>query len=433
MARGLPYSLARAAQNRTIASVSTLPDRAKKDSIYLPMQPSILLERFEAANGYTKASLGTLVQDSTDFVTGTQSIKITTDGAGGVVQVTKTYGASINVSNSYLLIRCKISSWANMNEFSVYLSNDAGFTNWSSINIGSANDGQTFHYLEDGIWQNVIVDLGMLQTGGGTFNPAALLTVRFRAADKNGIPINVWVDELSTIARLPKGIVIITADDGWAVQDTAMRPILDKYGFRPTLYIIPDAVGTPNYLTLAAIKRLQHINKWEMALHHQTNLATMEATSGIGAVESVIQAGIEYGLVNGFNGIDHFALPNGAFDQKILDLMKQYFKTSAAIIYGQSSTFPYLETLPFGDLYKVRRFDVRSTHSAATITNLIDRIAAQQSVGIFNWHKIVSSAPGDITEYLNTNFQTIIDYIATKNVMVMTMGEFYTYMLNRIV
>lgn len=432
MAHGLPYSMAKAALNRTIAKVSTLPDRAKRDSIYLPMQPSILLERFETANGYVKAALGTLVQDTTDFVTGKQSIKITTDGAGGVVTVTKTYGAAIDIHNSYLMIRCKLSSWANLQEFSLYLSNDAGFTNWSSLNVGSANDGQSFHYLEDGIWQNVILDLGNLQTGGGTFNPATLLTVRIRAVDKNATPINVWVDEISTIARLPKGVVVITADDGWAVQDTAMRPILDKYGFRPTLYIIPDAVGTPNYLTLAAIKRLQHINRWEMGLHHQTNLQSMEIASGIGAVESVIQAGIEYALVNGFNGLDHFALPNGAFDQKILDLMKQYFKTSAAIIYGQSSTFPYLETSPIGDLYKVRRFDVRSNHTSATIKALIDRVALQQSVGIFNWHKIVSTTPGDITEYLDTNFADIIDYLATKNVLVMTMGELYTYMLTNI-
>lgn len=433
MARGLPYTLARAANRGAIAKIGSLPDRAKKDSIYLPMQPSILLERFESANGYVKAALGTLVQDTTDFVTGNQSIKITTDGAGGVVTVTKTYGASVNISNSYLMVRCKISSWANMQEFSLYLSNDAGFTNWSSINLGSANDGQTYHYLEDGIWQNLVLDLGNLQTGGGTFNPAALLTIRIRAVDKNSTPISVWVDEISTMARLPKGIVVLTADDGWAVQDTAMRPILDKYGFRPTCYIIPDAVGTTNYLTLNAIKRLQHINRWEMGLHHQTNLASMKASEGIAAVERVIQFGIEYGLVNGFNGIGHFALPNGAFDQSILDLMKQYFKTSAAIIYGQSSSFPYLETCPFGDLYKVRRFDVRSNHTPTTINNLIDRIATQQSVGIFNWHKIVSTTPGDITEYLNTDFQTIIDHLALANVMVMTMGELYTYMLNRIV
>ena len=433
MLKGMPRTLYHAMLNGMIPRVPNGALLAKKDSIYIPSQPSILMERFESGNGYAKGSSGTLTNDTTDFVTGTQSVKMTTDGAGTVMQLTKTYGSPINLTGSYLLIRAKIDSFAKLGEFTLYIANEAGFVNWSILDLGAVGDGQSFHYLEDGIWQNIIVDLGMLQVGGGTFNPAALTTIRVRAKDKGGAaPVNVWIDEVSAIARLPKGIVVITADDGWAVQDTAMRPVLDKFGFRPTLYIIPDAVGTPNYLTLSAIKRLQHINRWEMGLHHQTNLVTLKAQYGAAFVETTMQKGLEYGLLNGFNGIHHFALPNGAFDQTILDIMKRYFKTSRGIIYGSNSSFPYLEQCPMGDLYKIRCFDVRSSHSTATIQSLFDRVELQHSVGIFNFHKIVSSLTGDVIEYLDTNFTTIINYLATKNVLVLTMGELYNYMVQNI-
>lgn len=433
MAKGIPRILAHAVLNGTIPRLPTGALLSKKDSIFIPNQPSILMELFEAGHGYAKGSSGTLTNDTTDFVTGAQSVKMTTDGAATVMQITKTYGSPIDLTNSYLLIRAKIDSFAKLGEFTLYIANEAGFVNWSILDLGAVGDGQTYHYLEDGIWQNIIVDLGMLQVGGGTFNPAALTTIRVRAKDKgSAAPVNVWIDQVSAVTKLPKGIVVITCDDGWAVQDTAMRPILDKFGFRPTAYIIPDAVGTTNYLTLDAIKRLQYTSRWEMGLHHQTNLATMEAQFGIGYVENVIQAGIEYGLANGFNGLHHFALPNGAFDQKILNLMKKYFKTSRGIIYGANSSFPFLEQCPIGDQYKIRCFDVRVSHSTATIQALFDRVETQKSVGIFNFHKIVTTLTGDVIEYTIPNFTTIINYLATKNVLVMTMGELYQYMLNNI-
>ena len=227
---------------------------------------------------------------------------------------------------------------------------------------------------------------------------------------------------------MSKGVIVITADDGWSTQDTSMRKALDKYGFRPTLYIIPDTLEHTGFLKLKDVKRLQDVNRWEMGLHHQTGMVDMKTASGISFVEAQLQYVIKFGMYNGFNGTDHFAMPSGQFDADILLLMQQYFKTSASIIYGRSSTAPYLEQAPFPNPYKVRRFDVRNNHSVATVNALMDRVAAQKSVGIFNWHKFVSSPSGVITEYLDTDFGLIIDHLATLNVDVMPIGELYSRM-----
>lgn len=390
----------------------------------------MLNELFESGHGYTKQAAGTQADDTADFVTGDQSLKLTTDGNGVVMSTTKTYGASIDISRHQMLMRVKIDSYVNLSEFSVYLSNESNFTNWIILDVGAANDGQSYHFLEPNVWQNIIVDLGMGQVGGGTFDPTALLTVRIRAKDQNSTAVNVWIDQIAFVPKPPKGIVVITADDGYESQDTLMRPVLDKYGFRPTLYLIPNAVGDTGYLTADDIKRLQHVSRWETALHHESNLVTVESGGSIDDVEQIFKDVIDYGRENGWNGVEHFAFPNGAFNQNILDLAKKYFRTSRGIIFGKSTTYPYLEHLPFPDNYKLRAFDVRDTHTTSTITNLLDRVEAEKGIGIFNFHEIVSGSPASVIEYNQGDFETIIDHLATLDVLVMTIGELYDYMMS---
>lgn len=48
---------------------------------------------------------------------------------------------------------------------------------------------------------------------------------------------------------LPDKPIVITFDDGYADNFTTALPIMEEYGMRATVFVIANAVGTPDYLT----------------------------------------------------------------------------------------------------------------------------------------------------------------------------------------
>lgn len=60
--------------------------------------------------------------------------------------------------------------------------------------------------------------------------------------------------------------------------------------------------------------------------------------------------------------------------------------------------------------------------ATATVTALIDRAKANKEWLVITFHDI-NSAPSATTDYSITNFNTIIDYLATAGIPVETFGE----------
>lgn len=77
--------------------------------------------------------------------------------------------------------------------------------------------------------------------------------------DNNYIPIRM--DTLAKClrkqARCPAKAVALTFDDGYADAATAAFPVLQRYGFTATFYIVTDFVGQPGYMTWEQINMLR--------------------------------------------------------------------------------------------------------------------------------------------------------------------------------
>jgi peptidoglycan/xylan/chitin deacetylase (PgdA/CDA1 family) len=87
-------------------------------------------------------------------------------------------------------------------------------------------------------------------------------------ADNHYTPIRM--DELADCLRAktecPRKPIVLTFDDGYADAATEALPILKRYGFTATFYIIVDFVGKPGFLSWKQVRQL-HTSGMEIGSH----------------------------------------------------------------------------------------------------------------------------------------------------------------------
>ncbi|CAG7839741.1 xylanase deacetylase [Clostridium novyi B str. ATCC 27606] len=63
-------------------------------------------------------------------------------------------------------------------------------------------------------------------------------------------------DFLKNNKKIPKKAVVLTFDDGYKDNYDTAYPILKKYGFKATLFVITNCIGTGEYLTVDQLKEM---------------------------------------------------------------------------------------------------------------------------------------------------------------------------------
>ncbi len=66
-----------------------------------------------------------------------------------------------------------------------------------------------------------------------------------------------YMDAINNSASLPSDPVVLTFDDSYSDHFDTIFPLLQKYGFTGTFFVITGRVGTPGYLTWDQIARMQ--------------------------------------------------------------------------------------------------------------------------------------------------------------------------------
>lgn len=74
---------------------------------------------------------------------------------------------------------------------------------------------------------------------------------------------------------MPAKPVVITFDDGYADNFLVALPIMEKYGFKATVFVIAGQVGQPGYLSWNQIKAMQNRNT-EIGSHTLSHVALSE-------------------------------------------------------------------------------------------------------------------------------------------------------------
>ena len=87
----------------------------------------------------------------------------------------------------------------------------------------------------------------------------------------------IWFSDLAHIEDYEKP-VILTFDDGYDDNYTELFPILQKYGAKATIFVIPKAIGTPHKMTAEQVYELSRSGLVSIQSHTYShgNLSTMD-------------------------------------------------------------------------------------------------------------------------------------------------------------
>jgi peptidoglycan/xylan/chitin deacetylase (PgdA/CDA1 family) len=174
-------------------------------------------------------------------------------------------------------------------------------------------------------------------------NPLALSTQDFENQmaylhkhGYNSITPDELAEHITTGASLPDNPILITLDDGYRDNYTNAYPIMKKYGFTGTVFLITDVVGQDNwYLDWDQIREMQQggFIFGSHTLNHVplTTLSLDEARNQLIKSKEVL----EWKLGTPVNS---FAYPTGAYNKEVEGLVKDSgYETAFSVDFGRVS------------------------------------------------------------------------------------------------
>lgn len=397
---------------------------------------SSVVTTMQASHGWT-GSTGFVANDTTDFVLGSQSSNMPTNGAGGTFKIEKT-GLSLDLTGKAFRIRFKLDNRQNLNTLQFFASTDSGYTNCYSWilcqNVATVND-----YVTEGEWITMTLAVPGKATVTGSPTRSNITALKFTVRDLNtGGTCTLHAQSVELIAEpsttFANGVVSICYDDLWSSVWTLAKPKLDANGLRATVYSIDDLIGASGRLTLAQMQTMRD-QGWEIAAHSRTNADHTSQFTGLSAaeVEANMRAQTAYLRTNGFR-VYGTAWPQGGFGKTtdntpIIDLARKSFNY-ARTTYGNS-----FETFPPADRFRLRARSSISSFSggyaASSLTTTtsgdIDKAKTNCAWLILVFHKIVASSPAATTEILQTDHDAIIDKIISAGMTCLPVADVLAY------
>jgi len=200
-----------------------------------------------------------------------------------------------------------------------------------------------FHYIR--VDRNPYDYLGIrLSVAPSTFSSEMALLHRY---GYHTITLTQLADHIRYGRPLPRKRVVLTFDDGYEDQYKHALPVLRRYGFRATFFIVSGFVNRPRYMTWRQIKQLDR-DGMEIGVHTVSHLdLTTLPTRFLWHQIYGAKLAIEWHLRH---PVRVFAYPSGAFDGAVLaDVRRAGFIAAASTLPG---TLHAERTLLY--LYRVR-------------------------------------------------------------------------------
>lgn len=388
-------------------------------------KPTVITS-FASGHGFFSSGPGTEADYTSDYVMGSQCLRVVTDGAGGVHYSKKnSISPTIDITGKQIRIWVKIpdlNDLANILTMTVYLGSDNVVSNYISKEFGFLGSPSQRHFIAaDNDWTGITLSLGEFTTAGSP-TLSAINSVWLRVSDKNGSPVTVLWGGVELIPQPSAGVVSFTFDDGIVSQYTEARKKLSQYRFPATAYIIRDLIGTSGYMSLGQLAGLQDLHGWDIASHADTVVNHNKASGFASLTAAEIDAelrGIRGWLArNGFRAANHFALPKGEHNSTVYKYVRRYF-ASCRTTYSLSR-----ETFPPADYNKLRVLNVYEDTTTASIATAVTRAINNKEWLILLFHDLVSNpTASSTTQYSITKFGTIVDDIATQGISVRTISD----------
>ena len=402
------------------------------------VQPSSVISTFQSGHGWTSSGTGATfnLNDTADFIIGSQAAKLTTAGTGAQTNIRKFAGTVPDTTGKVFRLRLKVDDVTHLNELDFYCGSSslANTYKWSFfIGGGSA-------WITSGDWVTITLSFADATTTGAPAR-SGMTDLQLQAWDDNTAhPVTVHLQSAELIpdgsTTFPNGVASICFDDSWSSARDNGWAKLDSYGYPASLFTITDMLGTANRLTLTDIKTRVDRFGWESCAHAQLDANHGSTYTGLtgAALEADLRAQRAWQLANGIRGGDGTAYPLGQFGRtsdgaSTTDIVRKYFAWARTTANRTRETFP-----PAG-LHRLRAISSISTFTGGVTptslttssTGTIDKAKTNAAWLILVFHKIVTTTPAATTELLQSDYNAIIDKLNSAGMPVMTVGDVLRY------
>lgn len=408
-------------------------------------RPAGWLQHFQTGHGWTATGVGSSnLNDTGQFVRGTQCATITSNGAGGNGNLSKSGQAPFDLTGKAIRLTLKLDSITHVTSVNFYVgtSSMANYFKWRAWNFTSSS-----YMIQAGEWVTVTLQWADVNAAAGSFSISAngapsatsgFTDMMFQVIDDAAGTVTAHLQSVEIIpdtsVTFPAGVVSITFDDSWKSIHDYGRPIMDALGYRGTTYTIAEAVGTDQRLTLDNLRSVQDLSGWEVAGHSYTSAAHTARYPTLTAQQVDRElASLKGWLVENQFTADSFAYPGGQFGATtdgvpVDSLVARYFDTGRSINY-LNTTEMHPPAIPRRMRALSSIGSVISGSDPANVTKLtgaggmLDRCQRSASWLILTFHQIVTTTPTDPVQCSVSDFQTVMNAINSRGIPVLPVGE----------
>ncbi len=385
-----------------------------------------ILSQLQAGHGFTANAGGGSphnLNDTADFVIGTQSAWVETDSAGTAKTLKRSNLGTFDFTYKMPRLWVKLDNVTSASTLQLYLGNN----NLADQYKFTFNSTQGQQWTTEGDWVAFSMSWSSKHLSSvGSPNRAAITDVQLRAVDTaTGTPVRVHANQFSMVDEptidYPNGVLSIGFDDGFDSVHTLGKPILDSYGFPATAYVIVDVLGTGNYMDVSDLTDLQNNSNWEIAYH---SYAADVHTAGFPStptadLEQDIDLARDWLWDNGFTGYCNCAYPHGAFTGGATDVLTTVASRLSAC---RTVHQKHREAYPPSNPYKLRVLLVNKPVTVATVTAALDQAKANKEWIILVFHNLTDT-PVINNDYDPDDLDAILAHASTIGIPVKTAGE----------
>jgi peptidoglycan/xylan/chitin deacetylase (PgdA/CDA1 family) len=380
----------------------------------LEITPLSTLEDMQDATEWTGTDM-TVANNPVEFVYGTQSIKGTTTGGGGVTGRITRNAIAYNIPNPGVVKIRFYPHDTNLTNIYYYLGQDGG-------NKFGAQFAIMIHPACVGKWQTVYIPISDWIYGGGTptwANPIAFEQITFK-----GIAANTSVS-IGSIEYLGvyQPAVMWTWDDGNDDVYDVVYPMLQAYGMVANSCIISNGIDTAGYMTSAQLQEL-YAHGWDITnhteFHHNFVHYPLEVTSQVTNCKNFLNA---LGLTRGSTVIG--SPGEGGYDSWGAVSMAQCLAAGATVLmnddYGSgyylgNHLYMPLVDFPVVNIYN-GEYAISNSTTLAQAKTIVDNCVLDGSIVSFYGHAMPTAG------WTTAEFQELVDYVVSKNLQTLTMSE----------
>ncbi|MCJ0906209.1 polysaccharide deacetylase family protein [Rhodococcus sp. ARC_M6] len=390
-------------------------------------QDTSIVTNFEAGHGWTVQNAGggtSNLNDTSAFAFGTQSVRLTTAGAGASTIVEKLGIPAIPVGRMYRLW-VKVDAPDTLNRVRVMLSDAPAFTSYYTLEsfFSSAGIPEVQRPFKAGEWVPISLPWSIAVATGSPVR-GSLTNIRVLVNDRS-VPATVRLGRLETmpdpVPLFPSGVVSLTYDDTFASAYTVVRPHLDKYGFAGTLFPILERFGQAGYLTTAQCDALAFTSGWEIGAHASTYAKHVQSVTGMTSAERVAEFTTlrAWQQARGY-AASSFAYPNGTVDAATEFDLRKFYGTGRLALGRFSATGADEQQNPSipTRIYAQNPGNLTLAQMKAEV----DRAVANKSWLVFVFHDVLTTKVG-ANDVATADHLALVDYIAASGVAVRTMDQ----------